>query len=340
MQQKRPILYYPQGTTGAEKIFSGFTKLEVRSYPIERIGELVSENPEVLIANTRLKVNAENVRKFPSVRIFATVSSGTDHVDFNSLKESGKIFLNAPGCNAGSVAEYCYAGLTGRFSESELKTKTVGMIGHGNTGKEFHKILISKGIDSVFYDPFYKAESAPLEEVLRSSVLSYHVPLTKDGFEPTYRFVSETLIDSLRPGTVFINTSRGEILSPKAFERLIARNDIFKILDVFDPEPPAEETGRILAETTQSVFTPHIAGYSQLGRISGTYRVAEKLSILYQDRPLPPLESFLQTSGEFKTSTFLKEEDALLRDSWRNGDRGYFERRRNSYPIRLDWGLV
>lgn len=96
----------------------------------------------------------------------------------------------------------------------------------------------------------------------------------------------------------------------------------------------------MLAEVDHSIFTPHIAGYSQLGRISGTYRVAEKLSILYQDHPLPPLKSFLQTSGEFKTSTFLKEEDRLLREAWRKGDQSYFERRRNSYPVRLDWGLV
>ncbi|PJZ30731.1 NAD(P)-dependent oxidoreductase [Leptospira kmetyi] len=340
MQQKRPILYYPEGTTGAREIFSGFEKLEVRSYPIDRIEELAEEEPSVLIANTRLKVNRESIERFPSVRIFATVSSGTDHVDSGALKESGRIFLNAPGCNAGSVAEYCYASLLERFTESELKTKKVGMIGHGNTGKEFHKILIFKGIECVFYDPFYKAESSPLDEVLSCPILSYHVPLTKDGPEPTFRFVAPSLIDSLRPGTVFINTSRGEILSPETFERLIARNDIFKILDVFDPEPPSLALGRILADLDNSVFTPHIAGYSQLGRMSGTYRVAEKLSILYQDRPLPPLDSFLQTSGDFKTSTFLKEEDRLLRDSWRKGDAGYFERRRNSYPVRLDWGLV
>ncbi|AVQ12734.1 4-phosphoerythronate dehydrogenase [Leptospira santarosai] len=340
MRQKKSILYYPEGTTGAKEIFSTFEKLEVRSYSIDQIGDLSRNEPEILITNTRFKINRECIRNFPSVKIFATVSSGTDHVDFNVLKESGKIFLNAPGCNAGSVAEYCYAGLLDRFDETELRTLKIGMVGHGNTGKEFHKILISNGVDCVFYDPFYRTESSPLEEVLSCPVLSYHVPLIKEGIEPTFHSVTTSLIDSLKPGTVFINTSRGEILSRDAFDRLIARNDIFKILDVFDPEPPSEEKGKMLAEVDHSIFTPHIAGYSQLGRLSGTYRVAEKLSILYQDRPLPPLKSFLQTSGEFKTSTFLKEEDRLLRQAWRKGDQSYFERRRNSYPVRLDWGLV
>ncbi|EMJ95402.1 NAD(P)-dependent oxidoreductase [Leptospira alstonii] len=340
MRQKRPILYYPEGTVGAKEIFSRFEKLEVRSYPSDQIEKTAQDEPSILIANTRFKVNRENVRNFPSVKIFATVSSGTDHVDFNVLKESGKVFLNAPGCNAGSVAEYCYAGLLSRFDESELKTMKIGMIGHGNTGKEFHKILILKGIDCIFYDPFYKTESVPLKEVLDCSVLSYHVPLTEEGPEPTFRFVTASLIDFLKSGTVFINTSRGEILTREAFDRLIARNDIFKILDVFDPEPPSVQAGKILSETDQSILTPHIAGYSQLGRVSGTYRVAEKLSILFGDNPLPPLESFLQTEGEFKTSTFLKEEDRLLREAWRKGDEGYFEKRRNSYPVRLDWGLV
>ncbi|WP_061230697.1 NAD(P)-dependent oxidoreductase [Leptospira weilii] len=340
MRQKKPILYYPEGTTGAKEIFSTFEKLEVRPYSINQIKDLSLNEPEILIANTRLKINRECILSFPSVKIFATVSSGTDHVDFNILKKSGRIFLNAPGCNAGSVAEYCYAGLLNRFDEAELKTVKIGMVGHGNTGKEFYKILISKGIDCIFYDPFYRTESSSLKEVLNCPVLSYHVPLTEEGMEPTFHFVTDSLIGCLKPGTVFINTSRGKIISPNAFNRLIARNDIFKILDVFEPEPPSEEKGKMLSEVDHSIFTPHIAGYSQLGRISGTYQVAEKLSILYQDHPLPPLKSFLQTSGEFKTSTFLKEEDRLLREAWRKGDQSYFERRRNSYPVRLDWGLV
>lgn len=340
VEPKKPILYYPEGTTGAKEIFSNLGKLEIRSYPNDRLGEISKDNPTILIANTRFQINRNNILQFPTVKIFATVSSGTDHVDFNALKESGKIFINAPGCNAGSVAEYCFVGLLSRFEESELKNLRIGLIGHGHTGKEFYKILMSKGVNCIYYDPFYKTESSPLNEVLNASVLSFHVPLTKDGPEPTFRFVSASLIDSLKPDTVFINTSRGEILTQEAFDRLIARNDIFKILDVFDPEPPTLEMGKKLSEIKHSVLTPHIAGYSQLGRIGGTYRVAEKLSILYRDKPLPPLKSFLQTSGEFKTSTFLKEEDRLLREAWKNGDTNYFEKRRNTYPVRLDWGFL
>ncbi|TGM60176.1 NAD(P)-dependent oxidoreductase [Leptospira adleri] len=340
MQQKRPILYYPKGTTGAEEIFSRLEKLDARSYSSDQISGLNEEKPEILVANTRLKVDKEAVLKFPTVRIFATVSSGTDHVDFAALKETGRIFLNAPGCNAGSVAEYCFAGLKSRFSDPELKRLRVGMIGHGHTGKEFYKILKFFGIECVFYDPFYKSESASLPEVLSSDVLSYHVPLTKEGSEPTFRMITGSLIDSLKPQTVFINSSRGEIFTPEAFLKLTERKDVFKILDVFDPEPPTEEFGAFLARVENAVLTPHIAGYSQIGRMSGTHRVAEKLSILYGDKPLPPLEFFLETKGEFKTETFILEEDRLLRESWKNGDPGYFEKRRNSYPIRLDWGLA
>jgi phosphoglycerate dehydrogenase-like enzyme len=340
VQQKRPILYYPEGTTGAKEIFSRLEKLDVRSYTSDQISRLDKDAPEILVANTRLRINKDAIEKYPTVRIFATVSSGTDHVDFAALKETGRIFLNAPGCNAGSVAEYCFAGLKSRFSEKELKRSKVGMIGHGHTGKEFHKILKSFEIESVFYDPFYKAESTSWKEVLNSDIVSYHVPLTKEGPEPTFRMITESTVDSLKPRSVFINTSHGEIFTPEAFLKLLERKDIFKILDVFDPEPPAKEFGAFLARAENSVFTPHIAGYSQIGRMSGTHRVAEKLSILYEDQPLPPLEFFLETKGEFKTETFLREEDFLLRESWKNGDPTYFEKRRNSYPIRLDWGLV
>ncbi|AOP35878.1 erythronate-4-phosphate dehydrogenase [Leptospira tipperaryensis] len=340
MKQKRPILYYPEGTTGAKEIFSHLERFDIRSYTSDQISRLDGEEPEILIANTRLKVNKDAVQKYQTVRIFATVSSGTDHVDFAALKETGRIFLNAPGCNATSVAEYCFAGLRSRFSEEELGSLKVGMIGHGHTGKEFYKILKSRKIESVFYDPFYKAESSPLKEVLNSDIVSYHVPLTKEGLEPTFRMITNTIVDSFKTKTVFINTSRGEIFTPEAFLKLLEREDIFKICDVFDPEPPTEEFGAVLSKAKNSIFTPHIAGYSQIGRMSGTHRVAEKLSILYEDKPLPPLEFFLETKGEFKTETFLLEEDRLLKESWKNGDSSYFERRRNSYPVRLDWGLV
>lgn len=144
----------------------------------------------------------------------------------------------------------------------------------------------------------------------------------------------------LQSGALVLNTSRGEILNREAFEEIISREDISKVIDVFDPEPPKGDLIRKLSQCSNSIFTPHIAGYSQLGRLLGTYRLAEKLCILYKDGPLPPIENFLIADSDWKTETFLEKEDGLLREAWSLGDWEYFERRRNDYPIRLDMGLV
>ncbi|TGK02674.1 phosphoglycerate dehydrogenase [Leptospira langatensis] len=335
-----PILYYPEGTTGASEIFSHFRNLEVRPYPVKDPQSVEQEKPEILIANTRLKVDRETCKRFPSVKVFATVSSGTDHVNFSDLKQESRVFLNSPGCNAGSVAEYCWVSLLHFFSEQELRQKKVGLIGYGNTGRAFAKILEEKGVSFSYNDPFHKEGSIPLQEILEFPIVSFHIPLTSTGPYPTQDLLTKQMVASLRPGTLVLNTSRGEIWSAEAFQTILDRSDLLKVLDVFQPEPPKEELALQLSELSHSILTPHIAGYSQLGRLLGTYRLAEKLCILYKDGPLPPLQNFLVKHPPIETATFLKEEDSLLREAWKKKDWEYFERRRNSYPIRKDMGLA
>lgn len=335
-----PLLYYPEGTAGAGFIFANFRKLETRSYRKNDLESVAKEGPEILIANTRLPINSETFLRFPSVKIFATVSSGTDHVNVSDLKKAGRIFLNSPGCNAGSVGEYCWVGIRSFFSTEDLRKKKIGLVGFGNTGKAFAKILSSYGIGFVYSDPYIKEASVSLSEVCDCEIISFHVPLTFETPYPTSGMFTKTEAIRLQSGALVLNTSRGEILNREAFEEIISREDISKVIDVFDPEPPKGDLIRKLSQCSNSIFTPHIAGYSQLGRLLGTYRLAEKLCILYKDGPLPPIENFLIADSDWKTETFLEKEDGLLREAWSLGDWEYFERRRNDYPIRLDMGLV
>lgn len=335
-----PILFYPEGTVGASEIFSHFRNLDVRSYPAKSPEEIEKFKPTILIANTRLKINRETFLKFPSVKIFATVSSGTDHVNFSDLKKESRVFINSPGSNAGSVAEYCWVSLLHFFPEEVLRNKNVGIIGFGNTGKKFGKILEEKKVPYIYNDPFIKDRSQSLDEILKCSILSLHVPLTLDGPYPTMNLLDKEKISKLKEGTLLLNTSRGEVWSEETFRSILDRKDLFKVIDVFYPEPPKGKIAEQMAGLENSIFTPHIAGYSQLGRLLGTYRLAGKLCILYKEKTLPPLSEFLKQNQPISTDTFLKEEDRDLRESWKNQDWEYFERRRNSYPARKDLGLA
>ncbi|EMK01386.1 MULTISPECIES: NAD(P)-dependent oxidoreductase [unclassified Leptospira] len=335
-----PILFYPEGTVGASEIFSYFRNLDIRSYPAKSPEEIEIFKPTILIANTRLKVNRETCLKFPSVKIFATVSSGTDHVNFSDLKKESRVFINSPGSNAGSVAEYCWVSLLHFFSEEKLRKKNVGIIGFGNTGKKFAKILEEKRVPHIYNDPFIKDRSQPIDEILKCQIVSLHVPLTFDGPYPTVNLLDKDKVSKLKEGTLLLNTSRGEVWSEETFQTILDRKDLYKVMDVFSPEPPKGKIAEQMADLENSIFTPHIAGYSQLGRLLGTYRLAEKLCILYKENPLPPLSEFLQPNQPISTETFLKEEDRNLRESWKNQDWEYFERRRNSYPARKDLGLA
>ncbi|PJZ68791.1 phosphoglycerate dehydrogenase [Leptospira perolatii] len=333
------LLCYPEGTVGASEIFSRFKKLHIESYPSGNLEFAKSLQPEILIASTRLIVDSKAVEKFPSVRIFATVSSGVDHVNFSDLKKAGKIFLNSPGCNAGSVAEYCWVSLLYFFSLEELKSKKVGLVGFGNTGKAFGKILSYFGISFVYHDPYFKEFSSSLDAVYQCPILSFHVPLTKSGPYPTEAMFQKKHVTALKPETLVLNTSRGEVWEKLAYQEILSRSDIMKVIDVYSEEPPKKEL-ELFLNSTRSIFTPHIAGYSQLGRLTGTYRLAEKLAILYGEEPLPKIQKFMIFSSDLKTEFFLSEEDRQLREAWSKQDWEYFERRRNHYPIRLDMGLI
>lgn len=86
-----------------------------------------------------------------------------------------------------------------------------------------------------------------------ADVVSVHMPLTDE----THGMITSEHLDAMRPGTIFINTARAEVIAPGALERRLARGDIPAGLDVFDTEPlPADSPLRSMPNL---VLTPHVA---------------------------------------------------------------------------------
>lgn len=341
-------VFYPIGTKLGTEIFSWIPRTEAIPYAPEDLDSLGQEKGDVLVANTRLKINQETISKFPFFSCFATVSSGTDHVDFSCLKESNREFINAPGCNASSVAEYALVAILEilgvsweRFLDgyTRMEKPKVGIVGYGNVGQALSRVLELFGWEWVVYDPYTLSGRENREEVFQSPILSFHVPLTdttEDKKHPTYGFVRKEDITSLPKDAILINTSRGEIIHPEAWNAVWERGDISPVLDVFDPEPPNESLVRDLCKRKNAVFTPHIAGYSQMGRIRGSYELAEKLSRRVGQIYPAKLTDFLKKNLPFKTENFIGWESDSLKAAWKKGDLNYFESRRNNYPLRED----
>jgi len=141
---------------------------------------------------------------------------------------------------------------------------TVGLISLGAIGSLVAEMLRQFDMRVVAYDPFFPPEEAaklnvtllPLEEVFAvSDVVSCHTPVLSN----TERMIRGRHFESMKAGATFINTARGAIVDE---EEMIAalkkRPDLFAILDVTEPMPPAGGSPLYVLENV--VLTPHIAG--------------------------------------------------------------------------------
>lgn len=215
------------------------------------------------------------------VRFVGSATIGFDHVDRDYLQAQGIGFSTAPGSNATSAAEYVVSALMVLAERQGFDPagKTVGIIGCGNVGSRVRRKLEALGMQCLVNDPPLHAqgghdEFVELERVLQADVITVHVPLTRSGPHPTLHLVDAAFLARLKYGAVFINTARGAVVDNAALDSLLAeRTDLSIVLDVWEGEPAINTN---LLEKVD-LGTPHIAGYSQDGKLRGTemiYRAA------------------------------------------------------------------
>jgi len=157
---------------------------------------------------------------------------------------------------------------------------TVGLISLGMVGRKVRERLRHFDVRVIAYDPFVPKEEAdrldvelcPLEDVFRrADVVSLHTPWLKE----TEGMITGAHLASMKPRATFINTSRGAVVKEREMiEVLKQRPDLYAVLDVTYPEPPAPDSP--LYTLPNVVLTPHIAGSmsKECGRM-GMYMAEE-----------------------------------------------------------------
>lgn len=141
---------------------------------------------------------------------------------------------------------------------------TVGLISLGEVGRLVLERLKAHQLRVVAFDPTLSAERAALlgvelvaiDELFRTAdVVSCHAPL----LDATRGMIGQELLAAMKPGATFVNTSRGAVVrEPELIEVLLGRPDLYAVLDVTHPEPPAPESPLWTAPNV--LLTPHIAG--------------------------------------------------------------------------------
>jgi erythronate-4-phosphate dehydrogenase len=119
-------------------------------------------------------------------------------------------------------------------------------------------------------DPRYR----PLAEVCDCDFVTLHTPLTREGQDKTFHLANTAFFDALKPGAVFMNTSRGSVMDTVALKSAVAAGKLGAVcLDVWEGEPHID--AHLLGDV--DLASPHIAGYSFDGKVAGMVMIYEAL---------------------------------------------------------------
>ena len=299
---------------------------------------------DVLVVRTRTRCN-QQLLEGSKVQLVVTATIGYDHIDTQWLDKAGIRWTNCPGCNSGSVAQYVESALLLLEQQKglSLRQSTIGIVGCGHVGSKVKAVAERLGMQVLVCDPpLQKANSqkltansyVSLDEIeRRCDIITFHVPLTREGQYATWHLADEDFFHRLSRVPYIINTSRGEVVDNQALLQALEDGRVRDaVIDVWENEPHPD------AALLEKVFigTPHIAGYSADGKVNADNMVidaiCQQFGLPHPEPIVPPtLPSDIHLTGSPLDLYNPMDDSQKLK-----ADASQFEQLRNNYPLRRE----
>ncbi|WP_127844179.1 D-2-hydroxyacid dehydrogenase [Psychroflexus aestuariivivens] len=283
--------------SGVKKLKDAGHEVIEKKVAQEQLIDYINENEiNVILVRSATKVRKDIIDACDSLKIIGRGGVGLDNIDVDYAQSKGIKVINTPAASSESVAELVLAHIFSgvRFLKdanremplegdkkfkvlkkayakgSELKGKTLGIIGFGRIGQELAKKAIGLGMKVKAFDvqefsvdlqlDFYDGQSLTfsistekMDSVLaESDFISVHVPAQKEYI------IGKKEIEKMKTSAAIINTARGGVIDEVALVEALDENKLsFAALDVFEnePEPPVQ-----LLMNQKLSLSPHIGG--------------------------------------------------------------------------------
>jgi len=281
--------------TGVDALEAAGFEVSTTNVAQDQLENYINDNEiTVILVRSATTVRKDLIDACPSIKVIGRGGVGMDNIDVQYARDKGLSVINTPAASSASVAELVFAHLYNgvRFlydsnrnmpldgdtkfkalkkayaKGTELRGKTIGIIGFGRIGQETAKIALGVGMKVIYSDPFMETATIDVaffdgqsvsfnlstiskEQLLKEAdFISLHVPAQKEYV------VGKAEFAAMKDGAAIVNAARGGVIDEVALVDALDSGKLsFAGLDVFENEPtPAV---KVLMNPKVSL-TPHI----------------------------------------------------------------------------------